>query len=131
MNNETATQDCYSEETLTFGDHQMAAPNVVQTAKKQFVQRVGDKLRILYNYKEDLSETRTNWLSILSGIVEVSLRWFRVAERQWFFAPHEDASIVSDAHAMLLRLGALQTQMKHLNERLVLLEKHRKIMVIT
>jgi hypothetical protein len=57
-------------------------------------------------------------LSILSDIVGFSLRWFRAAEKQWLFEPHEDAPIVSGAHVMLLRLRALQTQMKYSNERL-------------
>ncbi|MFT7371071.1 MAG: hypothetical protein ACI94O_002401 [Octadecabacter sp.] len=118
MNTETVTQNCYCEETLPFGDHLAAAPNVVQTAKKQFVQRVRGKLRDLNNHKEYLSETYINWLSILSDIVGFFLRWFRAAEKQWLFEPHEDAPIVSGAHVMLLRLRALQTQMKYSNERL-------------
>ena len=73
MDNETVTQDYYSDETVKFGDHLAAACDLVLPAQKKLVQCLGVKFRTLSNEEEDLSETRANWFSILSGIVWASI----------------------------------------------------------
>jgi transcriptional regulator with XRE-family HTH domain len=128
MDNETATQNWYSEETATFGDRLAAARDVAQLTQKELAQRVGIKVSTLRNWEDDLSEPRANRLSILSGILGVSLRWLLTAEGEGLLAPDEDAPIASDLSAILTELRAVRAQMKQSTERLALLEKRLRMM---
>ncbi|MFB1026184.1 MAG: helix-turn-helix transcriptional regulator, partial [Octadecabacter sp.] len=58
MENETTTQNWYSEETATFGDRLAAARDVAQLTQKELAQRVGIKVSTLRNWEDDLSEPR-------------------------------------------------------------------------
>jgi transcriptional regulator with XRE-family HTH domain len=128
MENETTTQNWYSEETATFGDRLAAARDVAQLTQKELAQRVGIKVSTLRNWEEDLSEPRANRLSILSGILGVSLRWLLTAEGEGLLAPDENAPIASDLSAILTELRAVRAQMKQSTERLALLEKRLRMM---
>ena len=128
MENETTTQNWYSEGTATFGDRLAAARDVAQLTQKELAQRVGIKVSTLRNWEEDLSEPRANRLSILSGILGVSLRWLLTAEGEGLLAPDENAPIASDLSAILMELRAVRAQMKQSTERLALLEKRLRMM---
>ncbi len=128
MENETTTQNWYNEETATFGDRLAAARDVAQLTQKELAQRVGIKVSTLRNWEEDLSEPRANRLSILSGILGVSLRWLLTAEGEGLLAPDENAPIASDLSAILTELRAVRAQMKQSTERLALLEKRLRMM---
>ena len=128
MENEATTQNWYSEETATFGDRLAAARDVAQLTQKELAQRVGIKVSTLRNWEEDLSEPRANRLSILSGILGVSLRWLLTAEGEGLLAPDENAPIASDLSAILTELRAVRAQMKQSTERLALLEKRLRMM---
>ena len=128
MENEATTQNWYGEETATFGDRLAAARDVAQLTQKELAQRVGIKVSTLRNWEEDLSEPRANRLSILSGILGVSLRWLLTAEGEGLLAPDENAPIASDFSAILTELRAVRAQMKQSTERLALLEKRLRMM---
>jgi transcriptional regulator with XRE-family HTH domain len=128
MENETTNQNWYSEETATFGDRLAAARDVAQLTQKELAQRVGIKVSTLRNWEDDLSEPRANRLSILSGILGVSLRWLLTAEGEGLLAPDENAPIASDLSAILTELRAVRAQMKQSTERLALLEKRLRMM---
>ena len=128
MENEATTQNWYGEETATFGDRLAAARDVAQLTQKELAQRVGIKVSTLRNWEEDLSEPRANRLSILSGILGVSLRWLLTAEGEGLLAPDENAPIASDLSAILTELRAVRAQMKQSTERLALLEKRLRMM---
>jgi transcriptional regulator with XRE-family HTH domain len=105
-----------------------AARDVAQLTQKELAQRVGIKVSTLRNWEEDLSEPRANRLSILSGILGVSLRWLLTAEGEGLLAPDENAPIASDLSAILTELRAVRAQMKQSTERLALLEKRLRMM---
>jgi transcriptional regulator with XRE-family HTH domain len=128
MENEATTQNWYGEETATFGDRLAAARDVAQLTQKELAQRVGIKVSTLRNWEDDLSEPRANRLSILSGILGVSLRWLLTAEGEGLLAPDENAPIASDLSAILTELRAVRAQMKQSTERLALLEKRLRMM---
>ena len=128
MENEATTQNWYGEEIATFGDRLAAARDVAQLTQKELAQRVGIKVSTLRNWEEDLSEPRANRLSILSGILGVSLRWLLTAEGEGLLAPDENAPIASDISAILTELRAVRAQMKQSTERLALLEKRLRMM---
>ena len=128
MDEQSETQDWYSEETATFGDRLAAAREVAGLTQKELAQRVGIKTGTLRNWEEDLSEPRANRLSILSGILGVSLRWLLTAEGEGLLAPDEDAPQEADTSAILSEIRAVRAQLMRSNDRLALLEKQLRTM---
>ncbi len=123
MTEQTDTHDWYSEEIATFGDRLAAAREVAHLTQKELAQRVGIKTSTLRDWEEDLSEPRANRLSILSGILGVSLRWLLTAEGEGLLAPDDDTPVSTDVSVMLTEIRAVRAQLTQSNERLALLEK--------
>ncbi len=126
LTEQSETHDWYSEETATFGDRLAAAREVAGLTQKELAQRVGIKTSTLRNWEEDLSEPRANRLSILSGILGVSLRWLLTAEGEGLLAPEEDAGQTTDVRTMLIEIRAVRAQLSQSNDRLAVLEKRLK-----
>lgn len=123
MEDQTTAADWYSEETATFGDRLAAARDAAGLRQKDLAQRVGIKTSTLRNWEEDLSEPRANRLSILAGILGVSLSWLLTGEGEGVEAPHEDEIERPDLRAFLVELRSVRAQMAHSSERLAQLEK--------
>lgn len=123
MQDGTDDTDWYSEETATFGDRLAAARDSARLTQKELAQRVGIKTSTLRNWEEDLSEPRANRLSILAGILGVSLSWLLTGEGEGVAAPEEDAPLPPDMSELLTDLRAVRAQMVQSSERLARLEK--------
>lgn len=123
MQNELESQDWYSEETATFGDRLAAARDAAGLSQKELAQRVGIKTGTLRNWEEDLSEPRANRLSILAGILGVSLSWLLTGEGEGVAAPELEDVVAPDVTALLTDLRAVRAQMAQATERVAQLEK--------
>jgi transcriptional regulator with XRE-family HTH domain len=123
MQDGTDDTDWYSEGTATFGDRLAAARDAAGLKQKDLAQRVGIKTGTLRNWEEDLSEPRANRLSILAGILGVSLSWLLTGEGEGVLAPLEDEVIAPDLSAILTDLRAVRAQMAQAADRVALLEK--------
>lgn len=128
MDDQSDSHDWYSEDTATFGDRLAAAREVAGLSQKELAQRVGIKTSTLRHWEEDLSEPRANRLSILSGILGVSLRWLLTAEGEGLLPPDDDVQVAPDVSAMLTEIRAVRAQMSATSERLALLEKRLRTM---
>ncbi|MBU2992805.1 helix-turn-helix transcriptional regulator [Octadecabacter sp. 1_MG-2023] len=116
-------QDWYSEETATFGDRLAAAREAAKLSQKGLAQRVGVKNSTMRNWENDLSEPRANRLSILAGILGVSLSWLLTGEGEGVEAPEEEDQLAPDMTVLLTELRSVRAQMAVSAERLALLEK--------
>lgn len=112
----------YSDETATFGDRLAAAREATGLTQKELAQRVGVKASTLRSWEEDLSEPRANRLSILAGILGVSLSWLLNGEGEGVSAPDEEAP-AADVSAVLVEIRSIRAQMAQSSERLARLEK--------
>ena len=128
MDEHSETIDWYSEETATFGDRLAAAREASHLSQKELAQRVGIKTSTLRNWEEDLSEPRANRLSILSGILGVSLRWLLTAEGEGLLAPEEGVPATSGVVEILNEVRAVRAQLTASNDRLAKLEKRLRRM---
>ncbi len=118
----------YDPNATTFGDRVAGAREQAGMSQADLAKRLGVKLKTMKAWEDDLSEPRANRLSILSGILGVSLRWLLTAEGEGLLAPNENAPIASDLSAILTELRAVRAQMKQSTERLALLEKRLRMM---
>lgn len=118
--------DWFSDDTATFGDRLAAARGAVGLTQKALAQRLGVKAGTLRNWEDDLSEPRANRLSMLGGILGVSLGWLLTGEGEGLEPPEEHGAASPDVSELLADLRAVRVQMQQSSERLALLEKRIK-----
>ena len=120
----TPTQeDWFDPEATTFGDRLAGAREAVGMTQKELAQRLGVKLKTLKCWEEDLAEPRANKLSMMSGLLNVSLPWLLSGQGDGPDGPAED-DLDQDLQAMMAEIRALRAQVIGTAERLGRLEKN-------
>jgi len=122
------TDGWFSEETATFGDRLAAARDAAGLSQKELAQRVGVKSSTLRNWEEDLSEPRANRVSMLAGILGVSLSWLLTGEGDGVAVPDDEGPEHPDMQAVLTDIRSIRAQMAQNGERLAQLEKKLRAM---
>jgi transcriptional regulator with XRE-family HTH domain len=111
----------YSDETATFGDRLAAAREAADLTPKELAHRLGVSQPTLENWENDVSEPRANRLTMLSGILNVSLSWLMTGEGQGVSPDAEP--LAGDATEILSEMRQLRAEMTRAATRLGVLEK--------
>jgi len=77
----------------------------------------------LRSWEDDLSEPRANRLSIMAGLLNVSMMWLINGQGEGLDGPLEEASLPSSASDVLNELRELRTDMLARVEQMGRLEK--------
>ena len=77
---EEMTSDWFDPETSTFGDRVAGAREVAGMTQEELAKRLGVKLVTLQNCENDMAEPRANKLSMLAGMLNVSIMWLLEGE---------------------------------------------------
>lgn len=115
--------DWFSEDSATFGDRLVAAREAAGMAPRDLARRLGIKDKTLRNWEEDISEPRANKLQMLSGVLNVSMRWLLSGMGDGIDAPDQPEQISPELEGLLLELRAMKVQMMQGSEKLARLEK--------
>lgn len=115
--------DWYGPDAATFGDRVAAAREAAGMSPEQLARRMGVKARTLQNWENDLSEPRANKLSMLSGLLNVSMIWLLTGEGEGVVGPAETGTSSGDLRDAITELRSIRTDMKALAERAGHLEK--------
>ena len=91
--------------------------------QSQLSRRLGIKIATLRAWEEDRSEPRANKLQMLSGLLGVSMPWLLSGMGEGVEGPEPRGTMSDDAHALLLELRAVKTDMAKAADRLSRLEK--------
>lgn len=126
MNAET---DWYGPEAATFGDRLAAARDAAGMTQAILAKRLGVRLATLRGWEEDLSEPRANRLSMLAGILNVSMGWLMTGEGEGVEAPGEAAEEQADLNSLLADMRKLRTEMHQKAEEMGRLEKRVRRLV--
>ena len=118
-----STDDWYGPETATFGDRIAAAREAAGMTQDQFARRLGVKLKSLQNWEADISEPRANKLSMISGLLNVSIGWLLMGEGDGVEPPLDDSAPSQDVQAILQDMRDLQVEIKSMAGRMSRLEK--------
>ena len=120
--NAEVAENWYSEEAATFGDRLAAARDAAGLDQKQMAERLGVKLGTYRNWEDDASEPRANRLTMLAGMLGVSMRWLMTGEGE---GPDLEAEgeVSSDVNSILAEMRDLRVQMQKSSVRLGQLEK--------
>lgn len=113
----------YGAETATFGDRLTGARDALGMSQAQLARRLGVRQSTLRKWEDDISEPRANQLQMLSGILNVSLRWLLTAEGDGLTGPVAETTVSDDMQAILREMRALRSDISRSGERLGVLEK--------
>lgn len=122
------TTDWYGPDTATFGDRLAAAREAAQMSQESLAKRLGVKVKTLQGWEDDMAEPRANRLSMLAGLLNVSIVWLITGEGDGVTAPDEEIAS-PDVSSILFEMRALRTEMVLSADKLSKLEKRlRKMM---
>lgn len=121
--------DWYGPDAATFGDRVAGAREQSGMTQAQLARRLGVKKATLTAWEDDLSEPRANRLSMMAGLLNVSIMWLLTGEGDGMSAPEGEAEISQDYGDVLIELRALRTAMQQNSERAARLEKKLKQLV--
>ena len=103
--------DWYSEEAATFGDRVAGAREQAGMTQKQLAKRLGVRLSTLRAWEDDLSEPRANRLSMLAGILNVSMTWLITGEGEGVDGPAEPTQMSDTVRDMMIEMRDLRADL--------------------
>ena len=122
---DTHSDDWYSNDRATFGDRLAGAREAVGLSQEDLAQRLGVGVKTVERWEDDIREPRANRLQMLSGLLNVSMRWLMTGEGEGI-AP-TDTDVTEDVAAVLLELRSARAAAHALAERIGRLEKRLRM----
>ena len=115
----------YGQYAATFGDRVAAAREEAGMTQKDLARRLGVKLATVRGWEADRSEPRANRLSMLAGLLNVSMMWLINGEGEGIADPEtvSDTPDTAFARSVLIELRELRVDMVARAEQLGRLEK--------
>lgn len=113
----------YGQEAATFGDRVAAARDAAGMTQKQLAKRLGVKLTTLQGWEDDLSEPRANRLSMMAGLLNVSMMWLINGEGEGLAAPVEAGQVPDDLADLLVEMRDMRADLLARAEKLGRMEK--------
>ncbi|MDE4191189.1 helix-turn-helix domain-containing protein [Phaeobacter gallaeciensis] len=117
------TTDWFGPEAATFGDRVAAAREAAGMTQGQLSRRLGVKKSTLSGWEQDLSEPRANKLSMMSGLLNVSMTWLLTGEGDGMPEPGELELEAGDFSSVLSELRELRGELRAGSDRAARLEK--------
>lgn len=114
----------YSDEAATFGDRLAGARERSGLSQKDLAERLGVKPATIKAWEEDRKEPRANRLSMLSGMLGISLSWLMTGEGQGLDDPGDsDVETSPELSELLSQMRATRVEIASATDRLARLEK--------
>ena len=123
MNTQT---DWYGPDAATFGDRLTAARENADMTQAVLAKRLGVRLATLKSWEDDLSEPRANRLSMLAGLLNVSMMWLINGEGEGLDEPEQSDALPGDVRNILTDMRALRAEMLKNAESMGRLEKQMR-----
>ena len=118
----TDETDWYSDEQATLGDRIAAAREAAGLEQKDLARRLGVGQATIQRWEEDRAEPRANRISMISGMLGVSLRWLLNGEGEGPAAPSE-TDLPEEVGQLLDEVRSLQLQIARAGVKLAAAEK--------
>jgi transcriptional regulator with XRE-family HTH domain len=123
----TDETDWYGPEAATFGDRVAAARERAGMTQGVLAKRLGVKLTTLRAWEEDRSEPRANRLSMLAGLLNVSMMWLINGEGEGIEGPLDAEAVGEDMQSILTDIRLLRAEMLSNVEAMGRLEKRLRL----
>ena len=115
--------DWYGPDMATFGDRVAAAREMAGMSQAELARRLGVRVSTLRKWENDVSEPRANRLSMMAGLLNVSMMWLINGQGEGLEAPMDEGLLPSSATDILNELRDLRTDMIARVEQMGRLEK--------
>ena len=119
----------YGSDQATLGDRIAAAREAAGLSKADLARRLGVRKDTVAGWEEDRSEPRANRLSMLSGMLNVSMRWLLSGEGDGVEAPPAEPSEAEDLAVLLAEMRKLRSVLAAAEARARTLETRLEQMV--
>ncbi|TMV10361.1 helix-turn-helix domain-containing protein [Ruegeria sediminis] len=123
------TADWFGPDAATFGDRVAGAREAAGMTQAQLARRLGVKKSTIVAWEDDLSEPRANRLSMMAGMLNVSIKWLLTGEGEGMEAPVDLSDETADLSAITAELRVLRGEMRSSAERAARLEKRVRLMM--
>ncbi|UWR28170.1 helix-turn-helix domain-containing protein [Sulfitobacter sp. S223] len=121
--------DWYAPEAATFGDRVAAAREAAGMTQAVLARRLGIRVPTLHAWENDMSEPRANRLSMLAGLLNVSMMWLINGEGEGLDGTGETGVLTEDAADILSEMRSLRVEMLQNTKRLAQLEKRLRALL--
>jgi transcriptional regulator with XRE-family HTH domain len=121
--------DWYGADAATFGDRLAGAREAAGMSQTQLARRLGVKKATIAAWENDLSEPRANRLSMMAGMINVSIMWLLTGEGEGMDAPVEEGSADLELADAVAELRSIRGEMRASAERAARLEKKLRLML--
>jgi transcriptional regulator with XRE-family HTH domain len=119
--------DWYSADAATFGDRLAGAREATHLTQEELARHLGVDLPTIISWENDQSDPRANRLQMLSGMLNVSIRWLLTGEGDGVEA--EVATSSADLQKALAEMARMRAQMLALAQDMGHLEKRMRGLV--
>lgn len=121
-------ENWYDPDVATFGDRLAAAREKSGLSQAALAKRLGVKASTVRKWEDDLAEPRANRLSMLAGLLGVSMGWLITGTGEGVEAPDVD-TLDADMAAMMAELREVRLSFVAKAEQIGRIEKRlRKMM---
>ncbi len=121
-------ENWYDPEVATFGDRLAAARDYAGLSQAALAKRLGVKASTIRKWEDDLAEPRANRLSMLAGVLGVSMTWLINGTGEGVEAP-DAAMMDDDLQSVLGELRDLRVSFTSKAEQIGRIEKRLRQMV--
>jgi transcriptional regulator with XRE-family HTH domain len=115
--------DWYGPDKATFGDRLVAAREKSNLSQQDLAKRLGVQSSTIKSWENDNSEPRANRLSMLAGLLNVSITWLISAEGSGVAAPEKSDEVPDGLHEPLKELTVLRLNLLKNVDRINNIEK--------
>ncbi len=127
MNDET---DWFGPDTATFGDRVAGAREAAGMTQTQLARRLGVKKATITSWEDDLSEPRANKLSMMAGLLNVSIMWLLTGEGDGMDETSLHGDTDSELRDLVAELRTIRGEMRANSERLARVEKALRLKLV-
>ncbi len=115
--------DWFDAETTTFGDRVTGAREAAGLGQAELAKRLGVKVKTVRGWENDQNEPRANKLSMLAGILGVSMMWLLSGQGEGLDSPEQSEPVDEDMERLLLDIRQMRQEQTQLAEQMGRLEK--------
>lgn len=124
-----ADTDWFGPDAATFGDRVAAARDAAGMTQAVLARRLGVRVATLRAWENDMAEPRANRLSILAGLLNVSMMWLINGEGEGLDGPEDAGVMAGDAADLLAEMRSLRVELSQSAKHVAHLEKRLRAML--
>lgn len=122
-------ENWYGPHAATFGDRVAGAREAGGMTQSQLARRLGVKKSTVAAWEQDLSEPRANRLSMMAGLLNVSIMWLLTGEGDGMTGPADTVEPALDFSEVLAEMRGIRADMRANAERAARLEKKLRLLI--